>query len=103
VKFDGSATKDPEGRPLLQAIWDFGDGHSARGLVAAHAYGKTGRYPVSLTAVDDCGAYARYATSIAVVPAPSCSFSGTACAATSATLVLFGLIVVVLWLRRRSR
>ncbi|MFC1654291.1 PKD domain-containing protein [Myxococcota bacterium] len=103
VKFDGGATKDPEGRPLLTSIWDFGDGHSARGLEATHAYKKTGRYPVSLTAIDNHGAYARYSTSISVVPAPSCSFGGTACAATSVTLILFGLIVVVLWLRRRGR
>jgi 3',5'-cyclic AMP phosphodiesterase CpdA len=103
VKFDGSATRDPEGRPLLAAVWDFGDGHTARGLTPVHAYRKTGRYPVSLTAIDNHGAYAKYSTSIEVIPAPSCSFSGTACTATSVTLLLFGLIVVVLWLRRRTR
>jgi hypothetical protein len=103
MKFDGSATKDPEGKLLLTAVWDFGDGHSARGLTATHAYKKTGRYPVSLTAVDNHGAYARYATSISVVPAPSCSFSGTACTATSVTLIIFAIAVALLWLRRRQR
>jgi 3',5'-cyclic AMP phosphodiesterase CpdA len=103
VEFDGSAAKDPEGRPLLTAVWDFGDGHSTRGLEATHAYKKTGRYPVSLTAMDNHGAYAKYSTSISVVPAPSCSFSGTACAATSVTLITFAIGVAVLWLRRRRR
>jgi hypothetical protein len=104
IRFDGSASYDPEGRPLVQHIWDFGDGNSARGQTVSHSYERTGTYNVSLLAIDDCGAFARYGTAVRVSPPPSCSFGGGACAATSAVLVVFGLVVLGWWMwRRRGR
>jgi hypothetical protein len=100
VTFDGSASKDPEGGELIQYLWDFGDGSSARGRKVEHAFETPGAYLVSLTAIDDCGAYARYATTLTVTTAPSCSFTGTACAATSASLVFFASVVLIWWWRR---
>lgn len=101
VRFDGSASRDPEGRPLVQTIWDLGDGTTARGPRRIHTYTRPGRYDVSLTAVDDCGAFARYATVVDVTPPPSCSFGGAACAATTAGLVLFAGLVGLWWWRRK--
>jgi hypothetical protein len=104
LQFDGSATADPEGRELIQHIWDFGDGKGARGRTVTHAYDREGDYTVSLTAVDDCGAFARYSTRVTVSPPPSCSVGSGACAATSATLVVVGLIFLGWWwLARRRR
>jgi len=103
VHFDGSPSRDPEGKALVQSIWDFGDGYTARGAKVAHAYAQPGNYPVSLTVIDDCGAFARYATRITVALAPACSLGSGACAASSATLVFVGLVLLGLRFWRRKR
>ncbi len=100
-QFDASPTRDPEGGPIAVYIWEFGDGASARGSKVAHVFERAGTYNVTLTAIDDCGAWARYGEGVVVSLPPSCAFSGTACAATSAGLVLFGMIAVGWWVFRR--
>jgi len=101
VVFDGSASRDPDGTALIQYVWDFGDGHGARGAKVSHTYSGAGDYDVALTAIDDCGAFARYSTRLTVAPAPSCSLGSGACAATSASLALLCLIMLGWWLYRR--
>ena len=54
VKFDGSKSFDPDHDPLTYT-WDFGDGNSAAGPKAAHAYFKPGTYKVKLTVNDNTG------------------------------------------------
>jgi len=102
VVFDGSASSDPDGKALIQFIWDFGDGQGARGPKVSHTYASAGEYDIALTAIDDCGSYARYSTRLIVAPAPSCSLGSGACAATSASLALLCLIMLGFWLYRRQ-
>jgi PKD repeat protein len=51
VSVDASATTDPDGDALSYA-WDFGDGATAVGKTASHAYAAAGTYTVTLTASD---------------------------------------------------
>ena len=55
VLFDASASYDPDGR-LVDFVWEFGDGNSARGTRVGHAYEEIGVYSVRLTVEDDRGA-----------------------------------------------
>lgn len=41
--------------PFVSWSWDFGDGHTATGQTASHAYADSGRYDVTLTVVDALG------------------------------------------------
>lgn len=54
VTFDGSASAD-DATPAeqLDYAWDFGDGSSASGQVARHAYAEPGTYAVTLTVTDE--------------------------------------------------
>ena len=49
VSFDASSSVGAEGRALMSWQWDFGDGTTAEGLTASHAYTMPGRYFVTLT------------------------------------------------------
>lgn len=55
VAFDGSASRDPDGRITTWA-WTFGDGATGSGASASHAYAQAGTYSVRLTVTDDGGA-----------------------------------------------
>ena len=59
VQFDGSQSYDPEGKPIVMYLWEFGDG-SAPSLAATpppHTYTMPGTYNVViLTVSDDRGA-----------------------------------------------
>lgn len=50
--FDGSASKGIGGK-IVSWYWDFGDGNSAAGMTAEHAYRKSGQYAVKLTIKTD--------------------------------------------------
>jgi PKD repeat protein len=54
VRFDGSASSDPDGSITAYA-WAFGDGGTATGATAIHQY-KAGTYSAKLTVTDDSGA-----------------------------------------------
>ncbi len=61
VTFDGSSSTDPE-QGQLQYQWDFGDGGTASGAIAAHTFlgapgapGEPVRYDVRLTVTDNAG------------------------------------------------
>jgi len=54
VTFYGTSTTDSASDlPLLQYVWQFGDGATASGATATHAYADEGTYTVRLTVTDD--------------------------------------------------
>lgn len=50
--FDAGGSSDPDG-VITAFLWDFGDGTTARGVVAPHRYAEAGDYDVTLTVLDD--------------------------------------------------
>jgi len=52
INFDGSGSSDGDGS-VVSYQWDFGDGASAEGILAAHAYSQAGTYEVTLTITDN--------------------------------------------------
>ncbi|WP_368073651.1 PKD domain-containing protein [Tateyamaria omphalii] len=52
IVFDAAASTDSDGA-LTQFAWDFGDGTTAMGVVAAHVFTAPGDYTVRLTVTDD--------------------------------------------------
>jgi PKD repeat protein len=69
VSFDGSSSSDPDGR-VVSYDWSFGDGGTASGAQALHAYASAGTYTVTLTVTDDSGQTGS-ATTTATVTAPA--------------------------------
>jgi PKD repeat protein len=55
VFFDASPSQAPEGNPIATYTWDFGDGSTASGRTATHAYDEPGTYRVTLTVADQSG------------------------------------------------
>ncbi|WP_247728327.1 PKD domain-containing protein [Halovivax limisalsi] len=55
VSVDASASSDPDGS-IDGYEWEFGDGETATGETATHAYESTGEYTVEVTVTDDDGA-----------------------------------------------
>ena len=68
-------TSDPEG-DAVSLSWQFGDGGSAGGNPATHAFAGPGTYTVVLTATDVHGAVATKSVAVAVVddPGPAAGF-----------------------------
>ncbi|TVR03485.1 MAG: PKD domain-containing protein [Deltaproteobacteria bacterium] len=57
VAFDGSGSTSPNG-DIVQWHWNFGDGSTASGTTASHAWSEAGTWLVRLTVTDDAGATA---------------------------------------------
>ena len=55
VRFDGSASYDPDGI-IVSYNWSFGDGTTASGATRYHRYTTAGTYSVTLNVTDDDGA-----------------------------------------------
>lgn len=53
ILFDGSGSSDPDAGQTLTYDWDFGDGSSAMGVSASHAYGIPGTFLVTLEVCDN--------------------------------------------------
>jgi PKD repeat protein len=83
VSFDASASSDSDGT-LVNYSWAFGDGISATGVTADHAYSVAGTYTVTLTVTDDDGSTDSTTTAVSittpVVPnqSPVASFTESA-------------------------
>ncbi len=65
IAFSAAGTVDPHGGALAYA-WDFGDGGTATGAQATHAYAQPGRYTVTVTVDGGAATATTYAT---IVPA----------------------------------
>jgi PKD repeat protein len=85
---DASASTDPDGSVAAFA-WDFGDGATAAGRTADHAYASAGTFTVTLTVTDDAGATGSSTGTVTVAPVPN------AAPAASFTTATDGLTVAV--------
>ena len=56
ITFDGSNSSDPDGS-ITNYTWNFGDGKKAYGTIVTHKYDDDGNYNVSLTVIDNDGAW----------------------------------------------
>ncbi|HEY6749495.1 MAG TPA: PKD domain-containing protein [Mycobacteriales bacterium] len=75
---DGTSSSDPDGTVTSYA-WTFGDGATATGPTATHAYGSAGTYPVTLTVTDNRGGTGTTTRSVTVaVPTTAIAFRGAA-------------------------
>ncbi len=54
VTFDASMSMDVDGA-ITGYAWDFGDGNTSKGVLAAHTYAEPGLYDLKLTVTDDAG------------------------------------------------
>lgn len=70
VTFDGSASSDADGDPLVFA-WTFGDGGRGGGAQVAHVYTTAGEKTVRLTVSDGCGHVTTLDQSITIAAGPS--------------------------------
>ncbi len=70
ITFDGSASYDAEGLPIVEYEWDFGDGTTGAGMVTEHIYTTDGTFDVSLVITNDAGSSDISATTVTVEPAP---------------------------------
>ena len=77
ISFDGSASTDPDGT-IVGYAWDFGDGTTATGASASHAYASAGTFVARLTVTDDDGATAAATVSVTVTDTtpPTISIGG---------------------------
>jgi len=77
VSVDGTASADPDGT-IASYSWSFGDGGTATGKTAGHAYLGAGDYNVTLTVTDDDGATAQVTKTVSIAQpnsAPTAAFT----------------------------
>ncbi|MBI4393020.1 MAG: S8 family serine peptidase [Euryarchaeota archaeon] len=67
VGFDGSLSTADPGRSIVSYAWDFGDGGTAAGPVASHAFTAPGTYSVTLTVTDDGSLFGSEAIDVKVL------------------------------------
>jgi len=77
VIFNASASYDFHGE-IVAYHWEFGDGETATGVTAEHAYSKGGYYVATLTVTDDAGEMSQTHIGISVLPGEnSCGNDGS--------------------------
>jgi PKD repeat protein len=81
---NAAASSDPDGT-VVSYSWNFGDGATATGVTASHAYSASGSYPITLTVTDDQGATGQSSTTV-TVQAPPADAYGQAVIADNPTL-----------------
>lgn len=88
VSFDGSESTDRDGS-IASWSWSFGDGSSATGRLATHAYPGHGTFSVLLTVTDNEGLQSTKTVSLRILAPPSASFSFTPAKPTEGSVVAF--------------
>ena len=73
--FDGSGSYDPDGF-ITSYLWSFGDGSTASGVTASHAFATTGLWPVTLTVTDSMGAQSSSTIIVSVANRPPVANAG---------------------------
>jgi PKD repeat protein len=91
VVFDASTSTAPANNPIVQYLWDFGDGGTASGVTVTHAYSRADNYAVTLTVVDGVGRAAQTSRSVTVTAslAPTANFVSSPAAPLRGTPVVF--------------
>lgn len=84
VNVNGIASSDADGS-IVSYAWDFGDGASATGVTAQHAFNAGGSYSVKLTVTDDRGGTGVSTNPVTVAPAPPVVYASDQFARTLAT------------------
>jgi alpha-tubulin suppressor-like RCC1 family protein/PKD repeat protein len=74
VRFDASASEDPDG-DIVAWAWDFGDGGTSSGETVEHVYTTSGTFTVTLTVADDDGATATAFRTLRVSHPPAAAFT----------------------------
>lgn len=80
--FDASSSVDPDGTVESYA-WDFGDGSTADGSLAEHAYTAPGTYTVTLTVIDNLGTVNSVSKDVTVVDITNAAISHVGAAASA--------------------
>jgi PKD repeat protein len=76
VNFTAEASRVGEtGRTITSYAWTFGDGSTATGVTATHAYSVLGTYPVVLTVTDSAGVQGTSTQTITVVNGVTADFT----------------------------
>ncbi|WP_368280045.1 extracellular catalytic domain type 1 short-chain-length polyhydroxyalkanoate depolymerase [Halomarina oriensis] len=75
VTFDATGSTDSDGT-VASYDWSFGDGATASGATASHAYGSAGSYTATVTVTDDAGA--TDSASVTVTVESTAGYCGTA-------------------------
>jgi len=78
ITFDASSSSSPDGKPIVNYAWSFGDNTTAGSATNArmlHAYSKPGFYDVNLTVMDNASSYGSFIKQIQVGIPPVASFT----------------------------
>ena len=75
VAFDGAQSTVGTGGPIVQYLWEFGDGGTAEGIASTHTYGTPGTHKVTLTVVDDAGWLDKKSKRVVVLQTPVARFA----------------------------
>ena len=101
VSFDASESYDSDGT-IVSYTWDFGDGNTATGVTADHAYSEEETYTVTLTVTDNDGDSSSVVAEIAVETETTVSLavlSGIGLGITALTAAL----LIGLFIRRKKK
>ena len=91
VFVNGASTLAGAGHTITSFQWDFGDGSKKTGVTAAHDYGASGTFTITLTVTDEAGQIGVASKTVTVgTGAPTASFSFAVTAPGSHTVTFDG-------------
>jgi PKD repeat protein len=91
ILFDASTSTSTANNPIVEYLWNFGDGTTASGVTTSHAYNRADSYSVTLTVVDGVGRAAQTTRGVTITGAlsPTANFVTSPAAPLRNTAVLF--------------
>lgn len=114
VNFTAAVNDTSSDRPVLEVVWDFGDGNTSQGLSVSHVFARPGSYNCKVTVADDESGRAEQSFTIIVdaeqvtppppppaAPAPSSNSLPMAIGA-FAVILAVGAVMALL-IRRRAK